>query len=241
MTRTTDLASLNMNDDPDQFLSIDGYSENADFSSDSLVFARAPRPLQSAFDPAYARRPAASGRQDTAAADTAAPFGTAPTASIILFMMRQQQEQQELQARREEQQMRCAREYLEEHRQELLAERERRDRERREDYQQHREDAQQHRTDMMQMMSALAAQASAPPSPVRPIAVISTKSYTKLAELSSISSLRGMFDSEARYRDFFNVEDEHGTPVTNIVSAIDALRDTIKLHVSTAAPVVGAS
>jgi hypothetical protein len=80
------------------------------------------------------------------------------------------------------------------------------------------------------MMSALAAQASAPPSPVRPIAVISTKSDTKLAELSSISSIRGMFDSEARYRDFFNVEDEHGTPVTNIVSAIDALRDTIKLQ-----------
>jgi hypothetical protein len=79
------------------------------------------------------------------------------------------------------------------------------------------------------MMAAITAQTAAASAPTR-LAVISNKSDTKLAELSSISSIRGMFDSEARYRDFFNVEDEHGTPVTNIVSAIDALRDTIKLQ-----------
>jgi hypothetical protein len=110
--------SLSMSDDLDQLLSIDDeYPENADFSSDSLAAPAAPRPpsaprpLQSAFDPLYARRSAAPVHQDTAAPDTAAASSEASTASIILFMMRQQQEQQEQQARREEQQLRREREY----------------------------------------------------------------------------------------------------------------------------------
>jgi len=226
--------SPSMSDDLDHLLAIDdGYSETADFSSDSLTAPTAPRPpsdprpLRSAFDPTYARRSTAPVHEDTSAPDTVAPASEASTASAFFFMMRQQQEQQ---LRREEQQMMREREYREEHRQELLAERERRDRERREDYQQHREDAQQHRTDMMQMMSALAAQASAPPSPVRPIAVISTKSDAKLAEAKSIVDIRGMFDTAGRYDSVFAVQIEHEIPVTNTVHALSHFRATLKAN-----------
>jgi hypothetical protein len=89
--------SLSMSDDLDHLLSIDDeYFEDADFSSDSLAAPTAPRPpsaprpLQSAFDPTYARRSAAPVHQDTVAPDTAAASSEASTASIILFMMRQQ-------------------------------------------------------------------------------------------------------------------------------------------------------
>jgi hypothetical protein len=202
--------SLSMSDDLDQLLSIDDeYPENADFSSDSLAAPAAPRPpsaprpLQSAFDPLYARRSAVPVHQDTVAPDPVALSSEA----IFLFMMRQQQDQQEQQARRDEQQARRE---------------ERRDALQREES--IRRDAQ-----MMQMMAAFTA-------PTRPLAVISTKSDTKLAEQSGISSIRGMFASEARYREFFNVEEENGIPVTNIISAIDALRDIIKLQCLTDPP-----
>jgi len=218
-----------MSDDLDHLLSIDDeYFEDADFSSDLLAAPTAPRPpsaprpLQSAFDPTYARRSAAPVHQDTAAPDTAAASSEASTASIILFMMRQQQEQQEQQARREEQQLRREREYREEHRQEVLAERERRDQE--------RADQARQQSDLFQLMTAaLTAQTAAASAP-RPIAVFSTKSDAKLAETKSIVDIRGMFDTAERFNSVFDVQLENEVPVTNTIHALSQFRATIKAH-----------